>query len=538
VSLLDAITPIFRPPSAPLPKVIPTDVKLKIDRGRKAMMADAAKRRLCMRFRRGDTYWFVEGTNGLTAQSTADNTVGGVRKPNHRIRNRYDFLGPIIDAKVSASTQKIPSYEINPSNGDQAASDAAEVSQKVALYGYDQWRVRNATTKTVDLAIGGGGVGYALPYFDPNVGPYTQVGNEWVGRGDVKVLHLSGNQAYGDAGVDFDDSRFYVIERARPLDEVREIPGFVDDDKKKLQPDASTSDIPTDRDSSDDLVMVSEFFERPCPKYPEGRCMTFANSRPIVDYREIPDCPEDWTDWWGPYPLQDTDGQILDEPILHRLVYRHDADTDRDLGLTWRLIDFQRTAQDIYNKMLEYKNRGLNPQMLARINSLLTGPDDVPGAVRYYQGEQEPKWQDSPPPQILTALMSMLERTVQDMRDVAADFSFEVASNVATGTVQQGIEQSQNKWQSFLGDLADWHSRVMRHCLLLTARHYSEPRLIAINGRFGPERIDNFLGAHLMGQVNVRVSPDSLVARSRRTSRATCRRRWRSEPCTRGRRRT
>jgi hypothetical protein len=131
--------------------------------------------------------------------------------------------------------------------------------------------------------------------------------------------------------------------------------------------------------------------------------------------------------------------------------------------------------------------------------------------VRYYQGDQEPKWQDPPPPAILTALMSMLERTVQDMRDVAADFSFEVASNVATGTVQQGIEQSQNKWQSFLGDLADWHSRVMRHCLLLTARHYSEPRLIAINGRFGPERIDNFLGSHLMGQVNVRVSPDSLV---------------------------
>jgi hypothetical protein len=231
VSLL-SILPIFGPPPSPLPKVIPQDVKLKIDRGRKAMMADAAKRRLCMRFRRGDTYWFVEGTNGLTAQSTADNTVGGVRKPNHRIRNRYDFLGPIIDAKVSASTQKIPSYEINPSNGDQQASDAAEISQKVALYGYDQWRVRNATTKTVDLAIGGGGVGYALPYFDPNVGPYTQVGDEWVGRGDVKVLHLSGNQAYGDAGVDFDDSRFYVIERARPLDEVREIPGFVAGEKK------------------------------------------------------------------------------------------------------------------------------------------------------------------------------------------------------------------------------------------------------------------------------------------------------------------
>jgi hypothetical protein len=56
---------------------------------------------------------------------------------------------------------------------------------------------------------------------------------------------------------------------------------------------------------------------------------------------------------------------VLDEPLIHRLVYTHDPDDDDDLGLTWQLIDFQRSAQDCVNKMLEYKNRGLNLQMLA-----------------------------------------------------------------------------------------------------------------------------------------------------------------------------
>jgi hypothetical protein len=310
-------------PREPMPKDIPADVLPKLNRGRTAMKKNAAKRRLCMRFRRNETYWFVNEKNQLDFQSTVTHANGQDGKPPQRIRNHYDFLGPIIDAKVSAATSKVPSYEINPSTGDPQDKSRAKTAEQVALYGYDQWRLRTATLKAVDFAIGGGGVAYALPYFDPNVGPYTQVGEEWVGRGDIKVLVLSGNQVYSETGCDFDDSAWYAIERARPIDEVKLIPGFIG---IPLSADAQTSDIPTDRQSSDNLVMVTEFFERPCPQYPEGRCMTFANNRPIVDYRLVD--PEA-QDSWGPYPLIDSAGDVLDEPILHRLVYRHDPDTDR-----------------------------------------------------------------------------------------------------------------------------------------------------------------------------------------------------------------
>jgi hypothetical protein len=475
------------------------------------MKKNAPSRRLCMRFARGDTYWGVNSKGILQPQSTVTNPDGS-GKPPHRIRNRYDFLGPIIDAKVSAATQRIPSYEINPSTADPEDVGAARLAEKVALYGYDKWRVREATIKVVGLSIGGGGVGYVMPYFDPNVGPYRQVDGRNIGVGEIKLLVLTGNQVYSETGCDFNDSPWYCIERARPIDEVRQTPGFIG---MALQADANTSDIPTDRTAEDNMVMVTEYFERPSSKYPEGRCVTSANGRPIVDYRLIDPTSENF---WGTYPLVDHDGEIIDEPILHRLVYRHDADTDVDLGLTWRLIDFQRTAQDIYNKMLEYKNRGLNLQMLAPLGSIQGRVDDTPNAIRQYKimpGQPEPRWQDPPPPQMLSNLQQMLERTVQDMRDVAFDVNFEVAPNVAAQTVNASIEQSGNKWQSFLGDLAEMHSRVMRHCLLLVARHYTEPRLLSIRGRFGPERIPDFLGARMMGQADVRVFPDSLASKSR-----------------------
>jgi hypothetical protein len=71
------------------------------------MLRDAPKRRLCMRFRRGDTYWYIDDKNFLNVQSTVT-SASGAGKPPHRIRNKYDFIGPIVDAKVSAATQAHP----------------------------------------------------------------------------------------------------------------------------------------------------------------------------------------------------------------------------------------------------------------------------------------------------------------------------------------------------------------------------------------------------------------------------------------------
>lgn len=482
-----------------------------MERGRKQMLRYAAKRRLCMRFERGDTYWYLDGKGALNFQSTVT-SVNGTGKPPHRVRNKYNYIGPIVDAKVSAATQRVPSYEITPSSTDPTTIGAASLAEKVALYGYDKWRLRTATLKTTRLAIGQGGVGYALPYFDPNVGPYLQTTDpntgqdEWVGQGEIKVLVLNGNQAYGEAGVDFDDSRWYAIERARPLEDVKETPGFIP--TVKLVADASASDIPTDRDRNDNLVMVTEYFERPCPKWPSGRTITVANGKPIVDYRLIdPSCPT----WWGPYPLQDAKGTSLDEPLLHRLVYKVDADTDNDLGLTWQLVDFQRTIQDAFNKLVEWKNRCLNPQMKAPVGSLIGTPDDVPGAVRYYRpiSGKEPEWEQ--PPAVPQSLFQIIERAVDDMRNVASDQQVDPAPNLAAATLESGIEQSLNRWQSFLGDLGEWHSRLMRHCLLLVARHYTEPRLLEVRGLEDWEPLAGFQGADLLDQVSCRVLPASLT---------------------------
>ena len=479
---------------------VPDRVQRRIGRGRPAMKVDAPKRRLCMRFERGDSYTFINGKGILSFQSTVTNPDGS-GKPPHRIRNTYNFIRPIVQGKVSAATQRIPAYEVLPSTTDQQRIAAANLAEKAAMYGFKQWGVSRARVKAANYAIGGGGEGFALPYFEPNVGPYVEVQDpatgepRMVGRGEIKIVVLNGNEVYWEPGCSFEESRWWGIERARPIDDVKEIPGF----KGELKADASTSDIPNDRKASDQMVLVTEYFERPCPQYPDGRHFVIAGGKTIV--------PE------GAYPLRDADGQVLDEPILHRLAWDVDGETDRDFGLTWQLVDCERSAQDCINKLLEWKNRCLMPQMSAAINSIVNRRTDEPGAITYYRGQQKPDWERAiEPPQ---ALFQLLETLLRIMRAIAADEELQAAPNVAARTVQAVLEESRARWQTFLGSLADWDAGVMRHCLMLCARYYTEPRLLEIRGRDGWEPIPDFKGADLMGEVDVRLMASSLVPYTR-----------------------
>jgi hypothetical protein len=74
-----------------------------------------------------------------------------------------------------------PSYQTLPTGTEPDVEFAALLARKVALFGYDQWKLRRATIKAVEYAVVCDGA-YALPYFDPNVGPYTPVPNPDTGR--------------------------------------------------------------------------------------------------------------------------------------------------------------------------------------------------------------------------------------------------------------------------------------------------------------------------------------------------------------------
>lgn len=488
---------------------IPPVIETRMRRGRTRMQKDAPKRRLYYKFWRGDTYWYLNSRGSLVAQDTISWNAGG-KAPDHRIRNSYPFIASIVQAKVSAATQRVPSYEVLPSTTEPEDAQAADLAAKVLLYGYDEWRLRRATVKVVEHALVGG-EGFAYPYFDNSIGPFVQDQNEdgtpaehdngkpkYVGQGDVRVLILSANEVYWEPGSDFEDSRWFVIEQAVPIDVIKETPGYLGGDE--LTADASDMESPVDNKPTD-LVLRKEYLERPSAKHPQGRRLVMANGRLIQP-------PEN-------YPCVDAKGRVLDEPVLLRLSYIAETD-ERDRGLVELLVDLQRTIQDTWNKILEYKNRTLNPQMVAPRGSNMARRDDTPGASWYYTpvGGMKPEWERAPG--IPQELFQILDKAVDHIRAIASDIDVQAEPDLAARTAQAAIEESRQRWQHFLGDEAEFHSRLGRRCLYLVQRHYSEPRLIKIQGLFGPDLTQGFLGADLLGQADVRVAPDSLEVRSRK----------------------
>jgi hypothetical protein len=484
-------------------------VKDKIIRGRVAMRKHAALRRMCQKFWQGEQYWYLNAKNELRVLPTAVIDVQG-GKPDHRIRNSYEFLHSIIEAKVSAASQSVPGYRVDATTADPEDKAAARLSEHVAYYGYDKWHLRRHTIKAITNALVQR-EGFTMPYFDPNVGPFKQnADGEWVGQGEIRHLDLSRSEVMWELGVDFDDSRWHAIERAQLIEDIKAIPGYIGGD---LKSDASTADLPSDK-KTDEMALVDEVLERPCKEYPHGRRMFIAAGRVIVDYRKDPACPEDWSDWWEPFPNIDEQGNAVDEPCIMRLSWTVNPDGD-DTGLVERLLDLARTINDCWNKLLEWKNRCLMPQMSAPKGANVTRRDDTPGATWYYNviGGMKPEWERTPP--VPQELFQMLELAITHMRAIAADIDVQPDPGLAARTANAAVEQSKVRWQSFLGDLEEFHSRLMRRDLTLVARHYTEKRIIDIRGQYGWEPPVAFTGSDLLSQTNVRVLPGSIEAHSR-----------------------
>jgi hypothetical protein len=470
-------------------KAVPEDVEERIKRGREAMLKDANVRELCERFWRGDQNSYI-GSKGLIL-TQSEITTATVGKPPHRNRNVYNHIQPLVSSKVSAATQRVPSYEVIQSTSDHKDYTAARLAEQVAVYLYDEINIRRATTELVTNALVQR-EGFIYPYFDPNVGPFVAMDNgdelELVGMGEVRLLILTRSEVMWEPSMRFDDSPWWAYERERLISEVEKIPGFVGG---KL-----SSDVKDNKE----MVTETVYLERPCPDYPDGRRLVIANAKVIA--------PEE------DFPLKDHEDRVIDKPPLFRLSYTVDPNGD-DRGMVESMIPSQRTVNDCTNKLLEWKNRCLNPQMIAPRGSNMDRPDDTPGRINYYNpiGGQKPEWER--PPVVPRELFEMREMALQDMRVFAADVDVQPVADLAARTANAAIEQANLRWQSFLGDLAEVHSRVMRACLTLVSRHYTDERMIEIRGDYGWESIADFKGQNLYGQVNTRVRPDSLEAKGR-----------------------
>lgn len=442
---------------------------------------------------RGNQYAYVDSKGALGQLPTKTTPQGTGKRPWHA-RGVNNLIMDIVAHEVSRATQRIPSYEVTPTSVDPGKRSAAKTAEQVALYGYDKWQVRGGAVKTVTHAVVGQ-EGFAWPYFDTSVGPMIldRNGRGVVGRGEVRIKVYGPQDCMWEPGVRFEDSQYHLIKQAVTALELVNTPDYYG---RTPYPDAQAErrglgSIGKARNA--ELVMKYDYLEKPSRSYPVGRWLSIANGRVIAPER--------------PYPVPEGD-------CIYPLSYITDPDNDRDMSLVQHLLDPQRTFNDAWNKIVEWKNLALNPQLFVA-PGVLQGQviTSEPGAVyEIADPNNNIRWRDVP------ALPQELFQIAQESNGLVARLAAQndIPQQVEAGrAIQQLIERDMARAQSFIAQLAEWHGHVATGALRLVQENYDEPRLLQIKGRWSAEVIQDFIGADLAGQIDVRVAPGSIEPRTK-----------------------
>jgi hypothetical protein len=466
---------------------IDKDVLERVGRGRDRLGQIAPYVNEQLEHWRGHQYWYVDQQGKLQQQLSGPAGVRAAGKPSWRVREPHNMIFDFVAHEVSAASSRTPGYEVVPTTGDHSDASAAKMAERVAIYGHDKWDLEPAAIAALTHAVVTGEA-FAWVYWDSNLGPFIE-GTD-VGLGDVCVEIYGKGQVYWEPGQKFDKSGWHAIDVAMTPDSVRRIPGY-----------KGPKDPPTDADTASyvqrgyqqperRMSLITYYLERPSADKPEGRWLTLMGNQEIAPAR--------------PYPGSGN------KPCLHRLSYQVDPDSDRDMGLVEQLLPAQRQFNDATNKIIEWKNLHMmggrifvTPGALGQ--QVIT---DEPGRQYEVRGDPNQHIKIWEAPEIPTELFQIRDDALAEMARIAAQN--DIPSQVESG---KGIvtltERDQSRRGTFLKQVARWYAGVMRSCLVQVKRYYTEDRLIAIKGDFGWESVDDFQGAMLSDNLDVRVNPAS-----------------------------
>lgn len=478
--------------------VVPADVVAQVEEAVSAMLPYQPLWWECLSFLDGDQ--FVERNAVSGSLDRVETRDGSTTKPRWRPRTVRNRFTTALVAEASQVTARVPAWECVPINGDPGPRAAARLGEKVLAALHQKLGLK---AKILRVALGAAttGAGFVWPYWNGEVGDaipepegeYGQESRTLMHTGEIGIHILAQDEVLWDPAVPFEESRFHVVRKAVPLRRLKARSDYIG--PSTLSADAMT---PKFREpvagTRQDLVFVYHYLERPSMDFPKGRWIQYAGKHLVAPT--------------GAYPVD------YDEPCIHMLPWIPREHRHRALGLGEQLLDVQRTYNRTINQIIAWKNLVLAPQMLAPKGSLEQTITDEPGAVWSYKpmGGLKPEWRQAP--DIPPTLFSTLDRCIADFEEITGQR--QLPAGIESGPAIAAINERDESRRGLTSrGLAAFWATLGLHLLCLVRTHYTEKRLLVLQGRFGVELVQGFLADELDGVETVLVSEASVEPRSR-----------------------
>jgi hypothetical protein len=172
------------------------------------------------------------------------------------------------------------------------------------------------------------------------------------------------------------------------------------------------------------------------------------------------------------------------------------------------MVDLQRSYNDTCNRIEEWIKLAVNPQLLAPQGSLIDEYTTESGRVVEYRATMglKPEWMDVR--EVPLSLFKQLDQILADMDEVVTSGGSSLPTDTNSASHVQALNEREESRRGLLvKDLAKWWASMGRHLLFLVQQHYDEPRLLRLQGRFGPDRVLGFRGSDHPGRGSTCASP-------------------------------
>ncbi len=471
-------------------------------------------------FDRGNHYVVWAEGRGLTVPPA----------PSHRVRLTVNLVGPTNRARASKFLRARPVPVVVPATNDIDDRQNARFSSKALDYQTRTQRLEQKYADAVRIAQLMGH-GYWWFHWNPNKTAKVRIKDDTTGQSSVELIGGMGVEGGGDLEVEVDspwstlvgdaalhfigDQPWIVRLKMRPLDEVRarfpEEGQYVSgeashDDALRYEEQVATLNAqgvggtglsearetraPETEEGKKTHVLLKEYFEKPCPDYPEGRYLVVANG---VLLKDQPSLPYGFSDMANPYPC-------VDFPDIPK-VGQYWATT-----ICEQIIGPQKEYNLLRSKLAEQMRLMAHPKILvAKQHQLAPGAwtSEAGELVEYFAVPHLPPPTPWHPPNIAADTWKTLELLRKEISDIAHIYP---ESEGQVGSATSGFQTNllQEAVDAIHQPDIDAHGRVLEEAYYKIRRMmkagYSIDRLLTVSGKdmepeafeFGSDNIDDF----------------------------------------------
>lgn len=423
--------------------------------------------------------------------------------PNSPIRITVNKIAPVVEQFIARITKTAPVPECRPVSDEDDDIDAAKVGDRILNHEMTRmdWHARLVQLYFWVVPLGWSFLHVA---WDPNEGEFIGEDDDGdVHQGEVTLEIVPAFQLSVDPNALCMDEALWAVRTITMTKEAvwerwgKEVNG---DPARSLVDDVyaladSASDNP--RRSMVDQVEVHQLWMRPCRAAKKGMVVTWSGQTILED-------PKD-------FPYEHEHLPFVEFDLLPGLGTRE--------GRTWvtDLLPIQADYNDARSREAHLR-RVLTPKILAPVGSI--DPNRISSRVEvwtYNPTGHEPKF-EVPPNSWMQQYEQGMERTASEISERAGQNDRSTApsgASLSAASVQAIQEQDDTKLSISVKLMSKAISEVGYQILELVRQFWTEERLVRTWSQEGELQVAHFSGADLSHQLDVHLTTESALPRSK-----------------------